>query len=100
MTPEQMRKLSYSLTRIKVIHRGETSRDVSPKFKRRSSEAQGLRTLETMATAAGDWIQIKKQLNHGRGTKFIRNFTDRNPFFAFTLRNDLNQGTLRFGVEG
>ena len=57
-----------------------------------------MRTLETLAKAASDWRLINKQFNHGKGSEIVSNFKDKNPLLASTMRNDLNQGTIR--VEG
>ena len=100
LTPEQMRETSDLRTRLKAVHKGEASRSVSPKFRRRTPEPEGLRTLETLAKAASDWRLLMKRLNHEKGADILRNVTDRNPLLASTLRNDLNQSTLRFRVEG
>ena len=99
LTPEQMRKTSDSRTRFKEVHKEETSRSVSPKFRPRSTEPEGLRTLESLAKAASDWRLLKKQLNHEKGAEILRNFSDRNPLLATTLPNYLNQGTLTVRVE-
>ena len=100
LTPEQMRETSDSRTRLKAVHKGEMSRSISTTFRLRSPEPEGLRTLETLAKAASDWRLLKKQLNLEKGAEIHRNFTDRNPLLASTLRNDLNQGTPRLRVEG
>ena len=97
LTPEQMKETSDSRTRLKAVHKGEASRSVSPKFRRRTPEPEGLRTLETLAKAASDYRLLKKRLNHEKGADILRNIRDRN--LASTLRNYLNQGTLRFRVE-
>ena len=81
-----------------MVYRGESNRKGSPEFRRRSPEPEGLRTLETLATAAIGWRLIKKQLNHGKRAEFLSNFSDKNPLLASTMRNDLDQGTIR--VEG
>ena len=95
-----MRETPDSSTRLKAVHKGETSRSVSPKFRLRSPEPEGMRTLETLAKAASDWTLLKNQLNHEKGAEILRIFTDRNPPLASTLQNDLNKSTLRFRVEG
>ena len=81
-----------------MVHRGESNRKMSPEFRQRSPEPEGLRTLETLVKAASGWRLIKNQSNHGKRAEVLRNFTDKNPLLAFTLRNDLSQGTIR--VEG
>ena len=72
---------------------------MSPNFGRRSREPENLKTLETLAKAASDWCLIKKQLNHAKGAEIFRKFTEGVPLLAFTLRNNLSRGTLRFRVE-
>ena len=98
LTPENVTESSDSRKRLKVVYRGESNRKGSPEFRRRSPEPEGLRTLETLATAAIGSRLIKKQLNHGKRVEVLSNFTDKNPLLAFTMRYDLNQGTIR--VEG
>ena len=81
-----------------MVYRGESNRKGSPEFRRRSPEPEGLRTLGTLAKAASDGRLINKQFNHGKGAEIFSNFKDKNPLLASTMRNDLNQGTIR--VEG
>ena len=81
-----------------MVYRGESNRKGSPEFRRRSPEPEGLRTLGTLAKAASGWRLINKQFNLGKGEQIYGNFKDKNPLLASTMRNDLNQGTIR--VEG
>ena len=88
MTPEHVRGSSDSRKRLKVVHRGESNRKVSPEVRRRLPEPEGLRTLETLAKKASGWRLINKQLNHGKGAEIFSNFKDKNPLLASTMRND------------
>ena len=77
LATEQMRETSDSRTILKVVHKGDAGRSVSPKFRWRTPEPEGMSTLETLAKAASDWRLLKKQLNNEKGAEILKNFTDR-----------------------
>ena len=99
LKPEEMRESADSRTRMKVVKKGMASRDVSPKLKRNEEEPKSIRALENLAKAASDWKLHRRHLSHKEGSEALRKLTERNPLLAASLRSDLNQGTLRFGVE-
>ena len=96
-----MRESADSRTRLKVVKEkeGMASRDVSPKMKRTGEKPESIRALENLAKAVSDWKLHRNHLSHKEGSEALRKLTERNPLLAASLRNDLNQGTLRFRVE-
>ena len=73
-------------------------KDAPMKFgpKQPLTEDRSMATIETLAKAANDWRQLKWHMSHAEGSEILRKLTERDPLLASSLRNDLNQGTLRF----
>ena len=74
-----MRESADSRTRLKVVKKGMTSRDVSPKIKRTGEESEIIRALENLAKAASDWKLHRRHLSHKEGSEALRKLTERNP---------------------
>ena len=99
LTSEERREACDRRPRFKFVHHGQSSRDVSPRFKVASdsiADTPYYQALEDLAKSAGRCMSMKKTLSHNKGTKALRTLSDPNQILAASLCNNLSIGTLRF----
>ena len=99
LTADERRELCDSRPRVKVVKKGQQSRDVSLKIRMETTQIANTpyyKSLEQLAKSANEWMIWKKKLSHEEGCRALRTLTERDQLLAASLRNNLTTGTLRF----
>ena len=91
-----------SRTRVKIVQKGSSSPDVTPRFggpNTSISETPYYQELEKLAKSANEWMTLKRSLTQKHGAEALKTLTDRIQILAASLTSNLTSGTLRFRAD-